>query len=447
MSSSSDIAIHASNLGKRYELYSKPADRLKQSLLPFGKQYYLEHWALRDVSFDIRVGESVGIIGRNGSGKSTLLQLVTGIIPATTGEAWTRGRVAALLELGSGFNPEFTGRENVYLNATILGLDRKETDAKFADIVEFAEIGEFIDQPVKTYSSGMFVRLAFSVIAHVDADVLIIDEALAVGDAFFVQKCMRYMRSFQEKGTLLFVSHDTSSVTTLCDRTIWISEGGVEMEGDSKSVCEAYFSDNYSQSMGISRRTDGRKSAQISGRKTPAVQTANGTQMHGTQKLQGVWFDHDSLGFGTQNAQILDVALLDEEGNQIDWLAGGEQVKIRVTAKCLNDIESPIIGFHIKDRLGQPLMGDNTRSFQLGTDMQGLAGQEFIAEFSFPMPLLLTGEYTIGAAIASGSMESHVQHHWMHDALVFKVDSSSLAGVLVGIPMTDIQLSLQSSTE
>jgi len=225
---SSDIAIKVENLSKCYHIYDQPHDRLKQIVLPrlggfvglTPKQYYQEFWALRDVSFEVKKGETVGIIGRNGSGKSTLLQMICGTLNPTSGSIQTQGRIAALLELGSGFNPEFTGRENVYMNGAVLGLSREEIDARFDAIAAFADIGQFIEQPVKTYSSGMMVRLAFAVIAHVDADILVIDEALAVGDAFFTQKCMRFLRAFMKTGTVLFVSHDTGSVRNLCARAI-----------------------------------------------------------------------------------------------------------------------------------------------------------------------------------------------------------------------------------
>nr|WP_305909910.1 ABC transporter ATP-binding protein [Methylomarinum sp. Ch1-1]MDP4522849.1 ABC transporter ATP-binding protein [Methylomarinum sp. Ch1-1] len=241
---SSDIAIKVENLSKCYQIYDQPHDRLKQSIFPRfqrlvgkqPKQYFREFWALKDVSFEINKGETIGIIGRNGSGKSTLLQLICGTLNPTSGSIQTNGRIAALLELGSGFNPEFTGRENVYMNASVLGLSMEETNTRFADIIEFADIGDFINQPVKTYSSGMMVRLAFAVIAHVDADILVIDEALAVGDAVFTQKCMRYIRRFQEKGTLLFVSHDMGAILNLCETGVWIHHGIVQELGEAKKL-------------------------------------------------------------------------------------------------------------------------------------------------------------------------------------------------------------------
>ena len=239
---STDIAIRVQNLSKCYQIYDNPGDRLKQFIVPkikrlLGKKhtsYFREFWALNDVSFEVKRGETVGIIGRNGSGKSTLLQIICGTLTPTAGTVQTHGRIAALLELGSGFNPEFTGRENVYLNAAVLGLSKEEIDDRFEKIAAFADIGQFMEQAVKMYSSGMMIRLAFAVIAHVDADILVIDEALAVGDAFFTQKCMRYLRSFMKSGTVLFVSHDTASIRSLCNKAVWLERGIVQENGSPK---------------------------------------------------------------------------------------------------------------------------------------------------------------------------------------------------------------------
>ena len=253
---SSEIAIKVENLSKCYQIYEQPHDRLKQSIYPRlqrlagiqPKQYFREFWALKDISFEIKKGETVGIIGRNGSGKSTLLQMICGTLNPTRGSIQTHGRIAALLELGSGFNPEFTGRENIYMNAAVLGLNKDEIDARFDDIVGFADIGDFIEQPVKTYSSGMYLRLGFAVIAHVDADILVIDEALAVGDVFFTQKCMRFIRHFQtNSGTILFVSHDMVSVTNICQSAVMLFSGGKQkaITGSAETLCKQYLNQIY----------------------------------------------------------------------------------------------------------------------------------------------------------------------------------------------------------
>ena len=243
MSSSRDSAISIKNISKFFEIYEKPSHRLWQMLYHGRKRFYRPFWALQDISFEVKRGECVGIIGRNGAGKSTLLQIITGTLSPSSGTVECNGRVAALLELGSGFNPEFTGQENVYLNASILGLTKEEIDAKYDDIVAFADIGEFINQPVKSYSSGMAVRLAFAVVAHVDADILIVDEALSVGDAFFTQKCMRFLRQFMEKNTVLFVSHDTGAVNSLCNAAIMLENGRIKKIGTPKEITEQYLED------------------------------------------------------------------------------------------------------------------------------------------------------------------------------------------------------------
>lgn len=255
---SSDIAILVSHLSKCYEIYDTPRDRLKQFVLPrvrhmvgkAHKQYFREFWALKDVSFEIKKGETIGIIGRNGSGKSTLLQMICGTLTPTGGDVEVNGRVAALLELGSGFNPEFTGRENVYMNAAVLGLTNDEIDAQFDKIVAFADIGEFIEQPVKTYSSGMFVRLAFAVVVHVQPDILVVDEALSVGDIAFQNRCMQRIRQLKEAGaSILFVSHDLSTVQILCDRVIWIKHGLIQQYGYAGEVCQNYYADTIGEQM------------------------------------------------------------------------------------------------------------------------------------------------------------------------------------------------------
>jgi len=244
-----DIAIRVNNLSKCYHIYDKPHDRLKQSIYPrlyrlagkTPKQYFREFWALKEVSFEIKKGETVGIIGRNGSGKSTLLQMICGTLTPTSGDIQTNGRIAALLELGSGFNPEFTGRENVYMNASVLGLSNEEIDARFDDIVAFADIGEFVEQPVKTYSSGMMVRLAFAVAIHVDPVILIVDEALAVGDIVFQMKCLDRMEQIRAKGTtILFVSHSLEQVKRFCASCVWLEHGSVRLIGESNYVSDQY---------------------------------------------------------------------------------------------------------------------------------------------------------------------------------------------------------------
>ena len=245
VSPNSDVAIRLEGVSKCFQVYGKPHYRLLQSIFRGRRKYFQEFWALRDISLEIRQGETFGVIGRNGAGKSTLLQIICGTVAPTTGVVEVNGRVAALRERGAGFNPEFTGRENVFMYGAILGLDREEIRSRYDDIVAFADIGDYLDQPVKTYSSGMVVRLAFAVIAYVDADILIVDEALAVGDAFFVQKCMRFLREFMTRGTILFVSHDTGTVVNLCNQAVLLQKGNIKVKGSPKEVSEIYLADFY----------------------------------------------------------------------------------------------------------------------------------------------------------------------------------------------------------
>ncbi len=444
--SSDEIAIKVENLSKCYQIYDKPNDRLKQFVLPRlqrfvgrrPKQYFRGFWALKDVSFEIKKGETVGIIGRNGSGKSTLLQLICGTLNPTSGGIQTNGRIAALLELGSGFNPEFTGRENIYMNASVLGLSKEEIDARFDDIVAFADIGDFIEQPVKTYSSGMAVRVAFAVIAHVDADILIIDEALAVGDAFFTQKCMRFLRKFMENGTVLFVSHDTSAVISLCKYAIWINKGGISKLGVAKEVVEAYTQFTLQEIYGDKVNL---KSVEIS--KTP-------DQEEKKNKFTGVTIDeetsvtyvaqlNDSSGWESGKANILSVRLLDRDGHDLPNLQGGELVNLEIIASVNESIYSPIIGWLVKDRLGQALFGENTYTY-VNPPLFVNAKEKIKAVFEFHIPLIPNGEYAMSVSIAEGDPFEHTQHHLLHEALLLKVASGKLRYGLVGIPINRVSL-------
>jgi lipopolysaccharide transport system ATP-binding protein len=444
-----DTAIRVENLSKCYAIYERPEDRLKQMLVgnvqrlvgAQPKRYYKEFWALKDVSFDIKRGQTVGIIGRNGSGKSTLLQMICGTLNPSAGQIFTQGRVAALLELGSGFNPEFTGRENVYLNASVLGLTRQETNARFEDIVAFADIGDFIEQPTKTYSSGMLVRLAFAVIAHVDADILVIDEALSVGDAFFTQKCMRFLRAFMQEKTVLFVSHDTSSIRSLCSHAIWLEKGEVLEAGSPKEVSELYLQAFYESSQGKSTKTT-IKPAYLKlddrPKKDQRLEFINQTNLRNDMQMFG--FDQDAASFGEGGARIVSVSLMDTSHAPLSWVVGGEEVVLRVTALANIDLVSPIVGFFIKDRLGQYLFGDNTYISTLDKDIKTESGQLVFADFTFIMPLLAKGDYSVGAAIADGTQQEHKQHHWIHDAMVFRSETTSISTGLIGIPMHEVTL-------
>ncbi|GAB2795234.1 ABC transporter ATP-binding protein [Halomonas shantousis] len=458
-SGSGETVISLSRIAKHYQIYEAPRDRLKQFVMPRlqrltgrpPKSYCREFHALDDISFEIARGETVGIIGRNGSGKSTLLQIICGTLSPTSGQVNTHGRIAALLELGAGFDPEFTGRENVYMNAALLGLSKTEIDARFDDILTFAEIGDFIDQPVKTYSSGMYVRLAFAVIAHVDADILVIDEALAVGDAFFVQKCMRFLRKFMETGTVLFVSHDTSAVLSLCQRAIWIDAGRIVSTGAPKEVADDYLKAYFESNQGESASSGSGTSREDEDRTRPVARDMRLDFINTTPHRNDIElfeFDPSASGFGKGGASIEDVVLMDVEGHPLTWVVGGEEVTLHVRARTQGEqpLVSPIIGFYVKDRLGQTLFGDNTFLTYRDNPVGAHPGEYLEASFTFRMPILPQGDYSISTAIADGTQDEHVQHHWLHDALFFKSHSSSMSHGLVGIPIHDICLKVSSRT-
>lgn len=451
--SADDIAIRVENLGKCYQIYANPRDRLKQFLLPrlqrltgqAPKQYFRDFWALKDVSFEVRKGETVGIIGSNGSGKSTLLQIICGTLYPSSGRVQTNGRIAALLELGSGFNPEFTGRDNVYMNAGVLGLSRGEVDARFNDIAAFADIGDFIDQPVKMYSSGMVVRLAFAVIVHVDADILVIDEALSVGDAFFTQKCMRFLRDFMDSGTVIFVSHDTGAVINLCQHAIWLNQGACEYQGTPKDAVRRYFAKVYESQQGESALTYTEKAQNDhpppSQPRDMRLDYINATAHRNDIEL--FQFEPDTSAFGKGGGSITSVALLEAGGTPLSWVVGGENVILHVVCHAEKALFSPIVGFYVNDRLGQTLFGENTFNFTKAAPLSVPPGQSFTAKFEFRMPILPVGDYSITVALAEGTQQEHVQHHWIHEAVILKSHSTSVTTGLVGIPMHAISLSLQ----
>ena len=327
------------------------------------------------------------------------------------------------------------------MNAAVLGLKREEVDERFNDIATFADIGDFIEQPVKTYSSGMMVRLAFAVIAHVDADILVIDEALAVGDAFFTQKCMRFLRKFMKTGTILFVSHDLNSIKNLCNYAIWLERGKVLHEGVPKKVCELYLEAFYEEQQGKSSTTMFRtikKPVELAAVKDKRLDLINTSNLRNDLKVFN--FDPDGASFGKGGAQIYLVQLLDDNMQPLAWIVGGEKITLRIYARAHQDIDAPIIGFFVKDRLGQILFSDNTFLSYIDQPVHCLKGSELQADFVFYMPLLPAGDYSITAAIADGIQVEHVQHHWIHDVVFFRSESSSVATGLVGIPMLDVKL-------
>jgi lipopolysaccharide transport system ATP-binding protein len=437
---SSELVLAAHGLGKRYLLGARPWQQLWAQLS--GRDYGTPFWALQAVDLTLRRGESVGIIGRNGSGKSTLLQLLAGTLRPSTGTLQVHGRVAALLELGSGFNPEFTGLENVRLNAALHGLTRAQVQQRLDQILAFADIGEFIHRPVRTYSSGMLVRLAFAVIAHVDADVLLIDEALAVGDAFFAQKCMRFLHAFRRHGSLVLVSHDIAAVNALCERALWLEQGRPRLQGPARAVSEAYL-----ESLVAEREGQGDRAPMPAPAAVPVPDDVDDVRQ--AQFAQGPWCNRIQVpvfdpardrGFGEGSARLCDVALLDSSGRRLTHVVGGERVTLLIEAEALQPLHAPIIGFYLKDRLGQLLFGDNT---YLTTCQQPLtlpAGARYRARFTFRMPRLQAGDYMFAIGLARGTQAEHVIQHWSHEALMLHAEGQGLPTGILGLPMLDIAL-------
>lgn len=436
---SDEPILSVKGVGKCFHIYEKPSHRLLQFFLP-SRKVHRDFWALRDISFSVGKGKSVGILGRNGAGKSTLLEIICGTLTPTTGSVDLRGRVAALLELGAGFNPDFTGRENVYVCAAIYGMSREQIDARYDLIVNFADIGDFIDQPVKTYSSGMYVRLAFAVIAHVDADILIIDEALAVGDAIFTQKCMRFLREFKKHGVLFFVSHDITSVKSLCDQALWLADGNLMKFGTAKDVCASYLAHIY-------------QSQEKREEPAPLLSVMPETDFFDARRE---WVNQSNLrndieifrfspeksaSFGIGGASISNVVLLNENGQALNWCVGGEMVTLKIDVQMHAALYSPIVGFTVQDRLGQPLFGDNTYLSYRDNPLSCDSGSRLSASFQFRMPVLMNGDYAVAVAVASGTQEQHVQHQWLNEALLFSSHSTSASTGLMGIPMKQIEIS------
>ncbi len=407
-------ALVCAGLGKAYTIYARPEDRLKE-WLSGGGRYGERFWALREVSLSIRPGQTVGIVGRNGSGKSTLLQLATGVLTPTEGSLQTRGRVAALLELGTGFNPEFTGRENVRLGAALLGFDPDTIEARLPAIARFADIGPFFEHPVKLYSSGMHARLAFALVAHADAEILIVDETLAVGDAAFAQKCMRFMRAFRERGTLCFVSHDAAAVINLCDSALWLDHGKLIAFDDARTVCREYIA----AMLGRSRRQGSHQSGGRSLAPPVATEAPEPWLAGPVTALPGCSLDA--------------VDLIDETGAPTLALRGSERLCLRLTGQAGVSALPLLAGFVFKDRLGQALFGA-TVEVAIGAAGEPARGG-FEASFHFDLPALRAGDFAFTAVLATRGGAAPVIRARRDEAVVVRVDPQQVTHGLLPIPV------------
>ncbi|MGA7778381.1 MAG: ABC transporter ATP-binding protein [Paraburkholderia sp.] len=445
---SSDFAIKIENLSKCYQIYERPVDRLLQMVFR-GRTYFREFWAVRNVSFTVEKGRTVAIIGRNGAGKSTLLQMICGTLNPTEGRITVNGKVAALLELGAGFNPEFTGRENVYLSASLHGLTREQIDARYDAITTFAGIGDYVNQPVKTYSSGMFVRLAFAVIAHVDADVLIVDEALSVGDAFFQQKCMRFLLDFKANGgTLLFVSHDMGAVNALCESAILLRREGSEYlyeTGTPKEIAMIYLRDLYSEKAAAHAEEIGAASTASGGLLGDSA--ANGRESLRRQysvdrvppvRYHASAFRRDADSFGLGGAVITAVYFRDVNGNAVNQFNSEDEISVVIRANVNKDMTFPALGFVLKDHNGQKLIAESTDSYLRDQAIVAQSGTEIEAAFKMTFPAIIRGEYPMDVAFAEGPGSDHVQHHLMHDVLVLTALGTNLVHGKFGAPSLSV---------
>lgn len=396
-----DLVISMHDVRKKYRLFNSPLERLKEALHPFRKHYHREFWALNGVSVDIPKGQTIGILGRNGSGKSTLLQIVAGILQPTSGSLVVQGRVSALLELGAGFNPEFTGRENVMLNGAITGVSRDEMMARMPQIEAFADIGEFFDQPVKTYSSGMFVRVAFAVAIHVDPDILVVDEALSVGDAKFQNKCFGKFSEFQKAGkTILFVTHNANLVPSLCSRAVVLDAGQVMFDGDVVRAVDFHYDLLFSQERKaavVSNSIPQDSSTCDSNSHSSAVVIMSGSQTADLCNLRRCYNRHETR-FTTHEAEIIDFMIKSEAELDSPQVRFGSTVSLFVKVIYKSDVARPLAGFSIKTVDGVEVCGTNT--FMMGKRIRrACAGNVFIYKFSFRQ-CLNPGDYFVDIGIA-----------------------------------------------
>ncbi len=433
-----EAAVILQGIKKCYKLYRSPLERIKEAMHPFRKHYAETFTALKKVDLEIPFGETWGIIGLNGSGKSTLLKIICGVIQPSAGSVKVNGRISALLELGSGFNPEYTGRENLFFAGITAGFSRSEMENRYAEIAAFAEIGEFMDQPVKNYSSGMLMRLAFAVSVHVEPDILVIDEALAVGDARFQHKCMKKIKSFQGRSTIILVTHDMNAVLTLCDRVAWLHKGSLLEVGEPKVVVDKYtrlFYENrlskkeermfqVSETEKIAESTDNilvKKDEDRAVENRGAIgkncsQIFNG---FGCKKILDVEGSKaSSFGFG--GVKITRMIFVSRQRGLVETVYGGEPVSVSIWLKTYMNIDEPVVGFLVKNKLGIEIFGFNTITMQAPFPPL-IASNDYRVDFTFVWPEIAADNYAITIAVADGSMEECTMHHMVQDVMIVEV--------------------------
>ena len=424
-------AITVNDVTKIYRMYDKPIDRLKESLHPRHKEYHKKFYALNKISFQVKKGETVGIIGTNGSGKSTILKIITGVLSPTTGSVEVEGNISALLELGAGFNSDYTGIENIYMNGTMMGFSRKEMDEKLQDILDFADIGDFVYQPVKTYSSGMFVRLAFALAINVEPEILIVDEALSVGDVFFQSKCYRRMEEIRESGTtILMVTHDMGSIIKYCDRVVLLNKGNFIAEGTPGHMVDLYKKILANQMDSLEEELE--EMNDFSGEGANKDKRAE-DKPENHKKEDGLMKDKLNINsehtrYGDGRAEIYDLGLFDERGNLTNLLLKGENFTIKEKIRFSSPLQNPIFTYTIKDRKGTDLSGTNTM-FE-GTDIRPVeVGDEYEVSFTQKMTLQ-GGEYLLSMSCTGFEQGEHVVYDRLYDiASITVISNKNTVGV------------------
>lgn len=419
-----NIAIKVEHLSKIYKIFNKPVDRLKETLNPFHKRYSKDFYALKDISFEIKKGETVGIIGKNGAGKSTLLKILTGVVMPSSGDIKVNGRIASLLELGAGFNPEMTGIENIYLNGTVMGYSKKEMDDRLENIINFADIGDFISQPVKMYSSGMFARLAFSVNAFVEPDILIVDEALSVGDLEFQTKCYRKFNELKDNNsTIIFVTHDINAILKFCDRAFLLKAGKLLGQGNAKYVIDLY------------------KKIISKNNKSIVENKVNANEIDSNWK-DSLQINNNYLEYGTKEIKIIDFAIENEDGEITSIVSNEEIVHIKMRVRTVIDIDSPILAYAVKDLKGIELIGTNTL-VELFDVNKLLKGNIYDVIFKQKLPLI-AGSYTLSLGCTKYVNNKLVIYHRLYDIAFIKIISIRN---ICGLFKVDTKISLEKLIE
>lgn len=420
-------AIEVNNVTKIYRLYDKPIDRLKESLSVSRKEYHKDFYALSEIDFEVEKGQTVGIIGTNGSGKSTILKIITGVLTPTTGQVKVEGKISALLELGAGFNMDYTGIENIYMNGTMMGFSKKEMDVKLKDILDFADIGDFVYQPVKTYSSGMFVRLAFALAINVEPEILIVDEALSVGDVFFQSKCYRRMEEIRKMGTtILMVTHDMGSIIKYCDKVVLLDKGRFIAQGTAGKMVDLYKKILAGQMEQLQTELSDMNDFFDDAIDKADIGLYRENQPDG-QKQAGLMKDRLTINpslteYGDGRAELFDMGLFDERGNLTNLLLKGEMFTIKERIRFNTKIQSPIFTYTIKDKKGTDLTGTNTM-FE-GTEIKPVKSGD-IYDISFTQKMTLQGgEYLLSMSCTGFENGEHVVYHRLYDVLNLTVISN-----------------------